>query len=299
MVSIPDPHGPDTVRPPYDTMFQDQQYQQPRTFDVSSIETPSWGGGSGGFNGMASYYGMVKCIDDNVGRILETLKREQLMKRTVVLFTADHGDLRGEHHRQNKGVPYEASAKVPFVIYAAGKIQPGTVVSESLGCVDFLPTILRLMECPTAGLEQGRDASSLLVSGQAPDDWVDATFIRSTSGGRGWVGVVSDRYKLIFAPTDDPWLFDLQEDPDELKNFFSDPAYREVVRDHSRLLAAYGKKYQDPYVDLPKVRADLRWAIEGEGKYQSVVPAAAADSNTAKRKSAQRRSRPKSRRDKR
>jgi len=274
VVSIPDPHGPDTVRPPYDTMFQDQQYQTPRTFDKPQEAVPNWARPAGRFLDMSSYYGMVKCIDDNVGKILQTLRDANLLKTTIVVFTADHGDLRGEHHRQNKGVPYEGSAKIPMVIYAPGKISPGTVVHEALGCVDFLPTILSLMDCPTGGREQGRDASQLLVDGEAPDDWSDVAFMRSTSGGNVWLGVVSDRYKLIYSPADDPWLFDLEEDPDELKNCFTQSDCREVVRELSQALQQYAKTYGDPYFELPKVKADVQWAVAGDGPYESTLPAA-------------------------
>jgi arylsulfatase A-like enzyme len=66
MVSIPDPHGPDSVRPPYDTMFKGQTAKAPRTFAQPDDYLPFWSKRRGGFNGMASYFGMVKCIDDNV-----------------------------------------------------------------------------------------------------------------------------------------------------------------------------------------------------------------------------------------
>src|SRR4030042_1760570 len=122
MVGFPDPHGPDTVRPPYDTMFKDQKYKTPRTFDPGTRRVPNWGKGDAGFNGMALYYGMVKCIDDNVGKILGALRKNGVIENTIVVFTSDHGDLRGEHHRQNKGAPFEGSAKIPFVIYYPGRI---------------------------------------------------------------------------------------------------------------------------------------------------------------------------------
>jgi len=273
MVSLPDPHGPDTVRPPYDTMFRNQKYQTPRTFDKPAGDLPSWGKPSGGFSNMASYYGMVKCIDDNVGKILDALRKADLMENTIVVFTADHGDLRGEHHRQNKGVPYEGSAKIPFVVYYPAKIKPGTVIDEALGCVDFLPTILPLMGFQTAGKEQGRDASVLFTAGKAPDDWKDVAFIRGTGGpAAGWLAAVTDRYKLVYSPADDPWLFDLEKDPDELTNFFLDPACRETVRELSREIVAYGKKYGDERIENAKIKADLQWAVSGTGKFVPAPP---------------------------
>jgi arylsulfatase A-like enzyme len=273
MLSLPDPHGPDTVRPPYDAMFTEQTSMPPPTFDKDPTGLPGWAKPDGKFQEMAQYFGMVKCIDDNVGKIVGTLREEGLLDHTIVVFTSDHGDLRGEHHRQNKGVPFEGSAKIPFVIRYPGKIKAGTVIDEALDCTDFLPTILALMDCKTAGKEEGRDASVLFTAGKAPDDWQDIAFLRGTGEVAGWVAAVSDRYKLIYSTHDDPWLFDLEQDPDELKNGFSDPANREVVRAMSKALAAYGKRVDDPRVAVEKVRGDLTWAIEGEGPY---VPTPAA-----------------------
>jgi arylsulfatase A-like enzyme len=288
MVSLPDPHGPDTVRPPYDTMFADQEYKTPRTFDVPG-EKPSWGQPADGFNGMAKYYGMVKCIDDNVGKILQALRDAGLMEKTVVVFTSDHGDLRGEHHRQNKGVPYEGSACIPLVVYAPGRIKPGTVVREALGCVDFKPTVLHLMGCPAPAGDQGRDASALLTTGRAPQGWTDVAFIRGTGVEPGWVAAVTDRYKLVYSTGDDPWLFDLQADPDEITNRFTDPACREIVRDLSGKLAEYGRTYTDPRVANLRIQADLDWAIRGQGPYESHASLSAAGKaapNKAKRAAA-------------
>ncbi len=227
MVSMPDPHGPDTVRPPYDTMFDDQTYEQPPSARKPAENLPSWGQmQQGGYN-QSKYYGMVKCIDDCVGKILAALRSENLIDNTIVVFTADHGDLRGEHGRQNKGVPYEGSAKIPFVIHYQGKIAAGTIIDQALGCVDFLPTILSLMNVPTAGLEQGRDASALFLSSST--DWNDIAFFRGTGDESGWLAAVTDRHKLIYATGDDPWLFDLEQDPNELINCFAQPENRETV----------------------------------------------------------------------
>ena len=263
MVSLPDPHGPNTVRPPYDTMFDNMKFQAPRTMNGPDTNLPSWGKKqAGNLNNaqMARYFGMVKCIDDNVGKILKAVKAAGVLDRTIIIFTSDHGDLCGEHGRHNKGVPYEASAKVPFVIRYPGTIRPGTVVHEALGCVDFSPTILSLMGFEAPPGVQGRDASALLTTGKAPEGWQDVTFFRSTgskSDGRCWLAAVTRRWKIVYSGDDEPWLFDLQTDPDELINFFAKPECREVVRDLSKALLAYGATYKDPYVAEPSIRKAL------------------------------------------
>jgi arylsulfatase A-like enzyme len=291
MVSIPDPHGPDSSRPPYDTMYKaiDEICEKPKTYDKTPEQTPKWGAVAPKCTyKMADYLEMVKCIDDNVGKILDCLRSNKLIDDTIVVFTSDHGDLRGEHRRQNKGVPYEGSAKVPFVIYSKGKIKPGTVVNEALGCVDFLPTVLSLMGVKTAGLEEGRDASAIFTEGKAPAGWKDIAFIRSTGGNEsdvvGWLAAVTPRYKFIVSGAEKPWLFDLQKDPDELDNHCYDPKYRETVRELARDLIAYGRKHNDPYITNARVKADLAWAADGKGEY--VAPAAPAAAAKKARKKA-------------
>ena len=106
-LSLPDPHGPNTDRAPYDTMYANVNAAALRRI-------------------MPGYYGMVKCIDDNVGRILKELRKHDLVDRTMIVFTSDYGDLCGEHGRLNKGVPYEGSAAFPswFPVLASSRQGP-------------------------------------------------------------------------------------------------------------------------------------------------------------------------------
>jgi uncharacterized sulfatase len=200
---------------------------------------------------------MIKCIDDNVGRILAHLRKSGLIDQTIIVFTSDHGDMRGEHHRHNKGTPLEASAKVPFIIYYPDKIKAGTTVKQALNTTDFLPTILGLMGVETAGEEDGRDASSLFTGGSVPAGWKDITFARGGAGGQ-WLAAITPRYKLVLSATDPPWLIDMERDPDELENFCADPAYRDTVRTLANELLAYGRTFHDERIEDPKFAGDLR-----------------------------------------
>ncbi len=271
MVSIPDPHGPDSVRPPYDTMFADQSYRKPRSYDVAAEGLPSWAAKTKCGFGQAKYYGMIKCIDDNVGKILSCLRQKGLLEKTIVVFTSDHGDLRGEHARQNKGVPFEGSARIPFVIYDPGVIRPRTIVHQAIACVDFKSTILSLMRVELVGPNEGRDCAKLFIDGQTPPGWHDVVFVRGTGGGATgqWVAAMTDRYKLVCGPADHPWLYDLKKDPDELVNCFLDPEYRDTVESLCGALAHYGQKYHDPRVADPGIQYDLAWgAKQGENPYR-------------------------------
>ena len=262
MVSIPDPHGPNTVRKPYDTMYKDMVFTMPATASKPLEGLPSWSKKATtkvNQKQMAQYFGMVKCIDDNVGKILDCLRKNKILDNTIVVFTADHGDLCGEHGRHNKGVVYEGSAKVPFVMYYQGKVKAGTVVKEAIGCVDFLPTVLELMNVKTAGKEEGRSYAEMFVKGKTPVGWEDIIFVRGTGKDeKNWIAAITKRYKLVYAPNDKPWLFDLEKDPDELVNFYDDAKYLDITKKMAKSLLEYGDKYNDPRVKHESIKSQLK-----------------------------------------
>ena len=268
MVSYPDPHGPDKVRAPYDKMYTHMKFEKARTSGKAKKGVPRWAEPKRGGADQAQYYGMIKCIDDNIKRILETLKTNDLLDNTLVVFTADHGDMRGEHDRQNKGVPLEASAKVPFLLRYPKKVAAGKIISEALGGVDFLPTILGLMGFSGTGKEDGRDASKLFTE-KVISGWEDVSFIRGT-GNSNWVSAMDKRYKLILSSTDEPWLIDKVKDPDELQNFCFKPECRERVRQLGKALKAYGDQYDDKSLKQKRPLYDLAWAVGDAEQYDHV-----------------------------
>lgn len=264
MVSFPDPHGPNTVRAPYDTMYEHLTFDKPPTNSKDGTNLPSWGKMANktiNQNSMVKYYGMVKCIDDNVGKIIDFLESENLLSNTIVVFTSDHGDLLGEHGKDNKGVPYEGSAKSAFIVRYPGLIKAGTQVDQAMSCVDFSPTVLSMMGVSKSGQEQGRDLTPLLTGNASA--WNDIAFMRGTGSKTGpdekWLSAITDRYKMVLSPIDgdEPWLFDLEINPDETINYFEDPDYQDVVRELSQELVAYGIKYNDSRIHHPKIAREL------------------------------------------
>lgn len=263
-LSLPDPHGPNTVRPPYDTMYADVKVPIPVSLNRKPEQIPAWGKSAGVKPAqlqklMQQYYGMVKCIDDNVGQILDTLKERGILENTIVVFTSDHGDLCGEHGRLNKGVPYEGSARIPFLITCQGKIKAGTVVPQALGCVDFMPTVLSLMEVSVPHKVDGRDAS-VLFTGEAKD-WDDIAFVRSTPGSN-WLSAITARWKLVYSINEEPWLIDVKNDPNELINLAGRSEHTDIMKKLTKKLLAYGKDYNDPYIDNPRIESWMQQVLK-------------------------------------
>lgn len=266
VLSYPDPHGPNTVRAPYDTRFADLPFMPPRTYR-SEQPSPKWLGAGKKhpvFRGvdMAKYFGMVQCLDDNIGRLLDQMKAADQLDNTLIIMTSDHGDLCYEHDRLNKGNPYEGSARVPMILRQPSRIAADQVYTGPVGTVDLTPTVMGLLNLPANADDQGRDLSTNLADTSLGKNSDDVTFLRNAGTGAGWVAAVDSRYKLIISVNDKPWLFDAKEDPDELQNFYGRPENAGVARRLAKALQQYGITNNDPHLSHAKISASLQsvWA---------------------------------------
>lgn len=262
VVSYPDPHGPNTVRTPYDTQFDDLPFKAPRTYRANA-PTPKWVGKVKRhpvFRGadMSKYFGMVKCLDDNIGRLLQRLQASGRLDNTLIIMTSDHGDLCYEHDRQNKGNPYEGSARVPMILRLPGRIAPRQFYTQPMGTVDLTPTVMGLLRLPADKADQGRDLSAALADPSAIEGQKKTvTFLRNAGTTANWVAAIDDRYKLILSVQDEPWLFDNEEDPDELENRLDRAENHDVVRKLAMALKSYGRSTKDPHLEADEIAQSL------------------------------------------
>lgn len=269
VVSYPDPHGPNTVRAPYDHKYDHLRFLEPRTYGRRDLPIPGWLGGAKNhakFRGdqMSRYFGMVKCIDDNVGRLLESLEESARLDSTIILFTSDHGDLCYEHDRLNKGNPYEGSARVPMLVRYPRRLEPGSVYRQPVGTVDFTPTLLGLAQIQTDARFEGRDVSSRLRGESNPSE-TEMIFLRNSGNSAQWLAALDARYKLVLSVADRPWLFDSETDPDELLNFFGRPGTAEATGRLAAALQRYAQDSRDPYLSHPRISQALVSCL-GQGR---------------------------------
>lgn len=262
MLSLPDPHGPDQVRAPYNTMYENMNFELPVTGKPLEEESPGWLNLKGKKNlvnpkklqkSLTNYFGMVKNIDDNVGRLLNFLENNNLDKNTIVVFTSDHGDLLGEHGKLNKGLPYEMSARVAFMLRYPDEVAPGKSIQKAYTMVDFAPTILGLMDIDYSthkfhGIDASKDFSNSKKSVQD-----ESRVVYLTNAGGRWVAAVNSRYKLVLSPQDKPWLFDLEKDPNEMVNLYNDTEYKDIASKLMQELYAQMELYKEP-LDITKLK---------------------------------------------
>lgn len=248
MLSIPDPHGPYSVRSPYDTMYPEQDMKLPSTltdeplddnflYHESRLKKDKKTGKTeyqtileNIRKDRAQYFGMIKCIDENVGRITDFLKKEGLYDDMIIVFTADHGDMMGEHARMAKAVPFESAARIPFIVKFPDSRVTG-VRDQVASVIDFYPTILSIAGVQQKGKTSGQDMTSFLVDPKAGDP-DEVEILRCYAESYPWLCAVDGRYKLICGQKEEPGealLLDRKKNPEETVNYFHDPEYREVV----------------------------------------------------------------------
>jgi arylsulfatase A-like enzyme len=259
MLSIPDPHFPFTVRPPYDTMYDPAAMPIPSTFRERNL--PSWAEEfrqeilkSEGLawddpqrevllrRWMAQYFGQVKNIDDNVGRILASLRASGRLDNTVILFTTDHGDYMGEHGLYRKEQFYETAHHLPLLIRWPRKIEAGTEVERFFASVDLAPTLYGLLGLEPSGREQGRDGSAFLTGGTV--EWTDEVHIHHDSLERA--GIFTPEHELGLVKEGDNCLYDRVNDPEQVRNQYADPAKAAVVEELTDRVRRHHREVDSP-----------------------------------------------------
>lgn len=263
LVSYPDPHGPNIVRSPYDKMYTHLRFNLPATARKDKRNLPSWSFANNKMENMSQYFGMVKCIDDQVGILVNELKSQGIFDNTIIVFTSDHGDLCGEHGRTNKSVPLEASAKVPMIICYPHKLVKGKVIDNVISVIDFAPTILSLAGVKSDFKRSGEDFSPLIYGQKSRESWKNIAFMRGTDSRQGpaknWVSVVYGNLKLTLSdiPQDEPWLTDLKKDPDELVNEYNNKDYQSDVSFLLNELKKYGEREKDIRINSEKIQKEF------------------------------------------
>lgn len=218
------------------------------------------------------YLRCIASVDDNVGRVLEYLDADGIAEDTVIVYTSDQGFFLGDHGWFDKRFMYEESLKMPFVMRYPREIPAGSSTDTMLTNVDFAPTFLDYADAEQSDRMQGRSFREIVGGKRAPDDWQTGMYYRYWMHNDvchnvvAHYGIRTERYKLIyyygdpldssgsFPPRTTPeWeLFDLDNDPQEMRNVYADPAYASVVSELTEELARLQAEAGDVPYDVPE-----------------------------------------------
>ena len=179
---------------------------------------------------VAMYWGYVTLIDQQIGRILDTVDELGLQDNTAVFFSADHAGFVGGHRLADKGpAMYDDIYRIPMLIRWPGIARPGTDCAAMVTLMDLMPTLLDVAGLRVPEHVAGRSIVPLL-KGDLPADWPTEVYLQFHGHHFPYPqrGIRTHTHKLVINPPDVNELYDLMIDPHELHNVYDDPAYARV-----------------------------------------------------------------------
>ncbi|HEX5023972.1 MAG TPA: sulfatase-like hydrolase/transferase, partial [Agriterribacter sp.] len=203
----------------------------------------------------AKYLGLVKLLDDEVGRVISALKEEGLYDKAIIVFTADHGEMLGSHSLWQKMCMYEESAKVPLIVKLPKGFQSSVKESDALvSLVDVLPTLLEYNGLPVPPKLDGRSLLPLLQGKPFERNTVFIQYDGNGSLGSSQRCVIKNNYKLIVDMFKDETfveLYDVIKDPQEEESLVFDENFTTTADELIAELSGYMERTGDR-IQLPK-----------------------------------------------
>ncbi len=191
---------------------------------------------------LGGYWGMVKRLDEALGRLIDTLITLDLLDNTIVLFTSDHGCHFKTRNSEYKRSCHESSIRVPTMLHG-GPFTGGGELSQLVSLVDLPPTLLDACNIPIPATMQGRSILPLVnKDARAAADWPEEVFVQISESQVGRA-VRTQRWKYgVTAPDKHPnkdsgsdvyvdqYLYDLKYDPYELRNLVNVDNFEPVLQ---------------------------------------------------------------------
>ncbi len=184
------------------------------------------------------YFAEITHLDAAIGRLLVSLEAQGLMDDTVVVITADHGEMNGGHGCYQKRVPFEEATRIPLIVKLPGQTQ-GRSTDALFSSVDFLPTLLGLCGLPAAQTAEGKDYSPLLLS---QPDASERQYLIMQLDDWGCIREGDAKLTLDIEGNEPSELYRLKDDPYEQKNLVNDAAERATIE---KLKKVYQEWLQD------------------------------------------------------
>jgi len=243
------PHTPIVPSRPWADMYDPAELSLPGNFDYSRDSMPAMlMNARNKFRNMteedhrkvlAYYYGLVTQMDYNIGRVLDELERLGIADKTVVVYTADHGEMMSEHRAWTKFVlGLDATVRVPLIIRLPRAATGGKEVTELVGSIDLMPTLCELVGLKYPDKVQGRSLVPLLQGRDV--EWRKTIFSEIGYPGKNMglcsIALTHGHKYVLHENRGNTFeeLFDLERDPWETTNEVDNPKYAAVLAELKR-----------------------------------------------------------------
>ena len=248
--SFQGPHTPITPSAPWSRQYDPEKLTLPPNHHSVDEQMPGVGGlirKSGKYSKeiyhlqtLAFYYGLVSQIDYNIGLVMEELDKLGLTENTIIVYTADHGEMMSEHRAWTKGMTgYDATIRVPLIVSDGKQFSGGKKMNDLVCSIDLLPTLLYLSGLEIPGNIQGKILTGLMNDNK---NWREYAF--SEIGSSSLTSVITVRGKtqkyVLFrrnGETEYEQLFNLVTDHWETTNLAGDPKSGDVLKMMRTVLA--------------------------------------------------------------
>lgn len=249
-VSFARPHSPYDPPQRYLDMYKNADIPKPVAGDwcgqYAELKDPEKGASDAPFGNFGDdyavksrrhYYANITFIDDQIGQIIGALKENGMYDDAIICFTADHGDMMGDHYHWRKTYPYEGSTHIPYIVkWPAGMsktVPNGSKVEQPVELRDFLPTFIELAG---GSVPPDMDGMSLtkLVQGKQKEwrQYLDMEHATCYSPDNYWCALTDGKIKYIWnLHNGKEQLFDLVKDPHELTECSGKPAYAKRLKE--------------------------------------------------------------------
>jgi arylsulfatase A-like enzyme len=279
------PHPPFIVSAPYNAMYDPMEMARPRraaSIDTEAKQHPllAWylannkksdffPGAAGPASQLteqnvlqmrATYCGLMTEVDDQIGKVFAFLDETGQWDDTAIVFTCDHGEQLGDHYLLGKIGYFDESFRIPLVIKSRGQSMPGRIEDAFTESIDVMPTLIEW----AGGLPpRACDGQSLvpLLSGNRPSNWRTELHyefdFRDTHAAAPETDlgvtmddcslcVVSDaEWKYVHFTALPPLLFNLRNDPDQLRNLALDPKHQSIVAEYAQRALSWRLRHAD------------------------------------------------------
>ena len=245
--SFNSPHDPNVAPEPYYSMFDPDSLHLPANYtSIDPYFTRSWSarvvdeiGEAGVKEFLRNYYASVKMVDDQVGRVIRALESKDKLQNTIIIFTADHGDMMGSHRMiwKSNNSFYEEVVRIPLIIHYPALLKPGQP-QFPVSTVDLPVTLLGFSGLTVPAQMSGNDLSQFMTGEKSEDEAPKYVLcerlnphpghLRDVEPGRpGHFMVRGEGWKYAIYQDGKEFLYDLHNDPEERANLSDHPECRD------------------------------------------------------------------------
>lgn len=230
VISLEPPHPPNEAPEKYMEMFRCKELELQPNVPQDHPNLDSY------IEDLRGYYAQIQNLDDNIGKIISTLRETNQLDNTIIFYFSDHGDLMGSHGMNGKSRPEEESINIPLIIKGPSSILPSGIVSDALiSSVDFAPTLLGMLGFEVPAFMEGTDLSRTLfdINSKGAESVIiqhNQVFYKITPEKR-FRTIITEEWKYSYFPaTGQKMLYRLKDDPYEMDNLAENTSHAFTVK---------------------------------------------------------------------